>query len=158
MERDPSEDRWRRSGSIHLSLLRGGMWPTRLSQAGQANFYRGRSAVPNLARTPLSQGRGYFRTAHASGQIEEGPLSCALLAEMAGSGSRDRDGYGCGPSLANSRHQFSGDPRGSISDADHRDGASRRRHAGQRRELSSQEAIHRRPRDGVRQQPGPYMT
>ena len=36
--------------------------------------------------------------------------------------------------------------------------APRRRHARQRRELPDQEALHRRPGDGLHQQPGPDMT
>src|ERR1051325_2567586 len=56
--RAAQEKRSRGSGAIHLSLLRRRMWSTRLPSRRTGGQHRRRSGVADLARAPLSQGRG----------------------------------------------------------------------------------------------------
>ena len=128
-------------------------------QRGPPDFDRRRSRVADLARPPLPEGRRQLRAADAS----RASLTTVRYRRPGARRWEDLDLETAMDMIADrvwaSRERSFVEERGGRTLMHtHRDRAHRRRDAGQRRELSDQEALHRRPRHGVPQQSGPHMT
>src|SRR5437773_10434680 len=90
----------RRAGrALNLSVLRGRLRPTHLSQRRKADFDRRRSGKPDQSGKSLSKRRRLLSVAHAFAARNENEVSRAARETVDGNFARSSDGYGGGSHL-----------------------------------------------------------
>src|SRR5207244_12516394 len=87
----------RRAGrALDLSVLRGRLRPTHLSQGREADFDRGRSGKPDQSGKSLPKRRRLLSVAHSFPSRNKNEISRAAREELDGNLARSCDGHGSG--------------------------------------------------------------